>query len=129
METLETIRKEISDFAKSKNPEDIRITYEGCIFCVYFNNFHLNLPFGGRRDRMKDYLDDIRFATRRGEVLRVFYANIDRIVQEAGIDLELLRRLQADSKRIIVRENLFKLTLPAYLILRNRGYNKTDLTS
>ena len=118
------IRKEIADksaeLANRGVPEDEREA-------LFFNNFHLNLPEGGRERNHKDYLDDPRFNKAGGQTLRQFYDDVSRVVEGFGLGYPI-RDIQP-AKKLDVRRKLFELAFPVYVKLREMGYTHKDLVA
>ena len=94
---------------------------------MYFNNFHLNLPGNTRRVSLKDYLDDPRLKKEAGKTPRQFFSDVDRALQETGVDMVKLRELMQRYKELEVRKKIFKLVFPAYVRLREMSYTRRDL--
>jgi hypothetical protein len=127
MKELE-IRKEIKEFLDTLPPT---IPFEEREENYYFNNFHLNLPGkSSKRNNMEQggYLDDSRLVRGNGKTLREFYKDIDNALEESGINLIQLEELMKDASSLETRKKIFKLCFPAYVLLRQRGYTKSDLT-
>lgn len=120
----------------------------------YFNNFHANLPGGVYRrmyDNSEQYakvLGTMRLkGVLKGNTLREFHAEIDRIIEEEDISVDEIVRLQEEklkclSGRVIARDDsdmirynelhleLLRLTLPVFAQLLLAGYSDyPDLTA
>ena len=63
---------------------------------LYFNNFHLNLPGGGREDNLQDYLDDPRLVKSSGQTLRQFFADMHQAVEISGV-ADRIKELQPNA--------------------------------
>ena len=97
--------------------------------CIYFNNFSSYLPFGIRRKQAEflEGLDSPKYAV-AGKTLRQFYRDIDQAIQEEGIDIGQIERLQ---QRVIgdikAKGELLRLVIPVFIRLRQMGYSYEDL--
>jgi len=118
------IRREIAvqvvKFAEMGIPEEERMA-------MYFQNFHLNLPYGGRQNNLQKYLDDPRMSKQNGKSLRQFYIDVNATTTEIGVGVEI-RRLQLNSRDLAVRNQLFEVAFPVYVALRGKSYTHRDLT-
>jgi hypothetical protein len=115
------IAQKVAQFTEMGMPEEQREA-------MYFNNFHLKLPYGEKRKLLAAYLDDPRMACQNGKTLRQFFQDVDTAVQEAGIDSQV-KKLQPESKHLDTRRKLFDLAFPVYVRLRGMGYTHKDLAS
>jgi RimJ/RimL family protein N-acetyltransferase len=107
----------------------------------WFNNFREDLPGGSRRTTIEsDYpgLDRKMFLTdtkssdlKRSQTLREFWATIDRVIEELGINLqELIDARKKWSGLPDDKKNYgphLDLMIPIYLRLLEIGYNDHDL--
>jgi hypothetical protein len=93
----------------------------------YFNNFHLNLPGKNRRVSLQGFLDDRQCSPVAGKTPREFFADVDKALQELGVNLEKLAELMTNYKELAIRKRIFELTFPAYVRLREMGYTAKDL--
>lgn len=105
-------------------------------FCLYFNNFNFNLPFGGRRNVLSEKCLDSKEGNHKGNTFRQFYQDVDKAIAQAGISLEKLKILPKqivqlsgvdDDLSMAKRRELMELILPVYVILREQGYTHYDL--
>lgn len=95
-----------------------------------FNNFFTNLPGGGRRNFPDDILEKSYESSHLGKSGKEFFADIDAIIKELDISVEEIERLQTEYNRKgswdLLRD-LFILTIPVYVKLREKGYTHHDL--
>ena len=95
----------------------------------YLNNFHGHLPGGYKRgldSSQKSSINDAIASERRRDQTRgEFWATIDTVIQELGIQPEAI--IQARNK--LKPTGITHLILPIYIRLRELGYNHyPDLT-
>ena len=104
---------------------------EDFAYRLYFNNFNLRLPFGGRREQREEAGQlDQPFNDGSGRTSREFYADMDDAIAERGLDLEKIRVLQQEGKRDVRKmRQLFEMTFPVYVMLRSMGYTRRELNS
>ena len=98
-----------------------------------FNNFHNNLPYGPRRsfERHLEISDQSRIKSTQ------LHKDIDRAIEETGLDYKEIQKLYFEYKDIDNREKpkektrrrveLLKYAAPAYIRLRSWGYGKKIL--
>ncbi len=104
----------------------------------YLNNFFSKLPGGFHRQIIPENELDIcsrkRYHGERhnhsdlflDQSPRVFYATIDSVVEQCGLDPVKIRTMQEEKND---RRELNNYAQPAYVELRLLGYNHHDLTS
>lgn len=96
----------------------------------YLNNFHCRLPGGLYRTLGADFLDAPSLSPGasprlRRMTLRQFYALIDGLIAELGLNVERILALQAAESR-----EIYDYTFPLYVRLREEGFKHyPDLTS
>ncbi|MDE2489275.1 MAG: hypothetical protein KGM24_00400 [Elusimicrobia bacterium] len=96
----------------------------------YLNNFHCRLPGGLYRTLDPDFLDAPSLSPEasprlRTMTLRQFYALIDRLIAELGLDVGRILAFQAAESR-----EIYDYTFPLYVRLRAEGFKHyPDLTS
>jgi len=131
MEKLEaTIRAEIEESTRdysTRYPEDS----EDLAYCMYFNNFHLRLPFGGRRALLEQSgMMDLPLLDGGEKTNGQLYLDMDEVIEEVGLDLARVETLQPEAKRNIhKRRELLELAFPVYVGLRERNYTRSELNS
>jgi len=91
---------------------------------------------GLSESELQDYYSD-RSDKRLNQTPEQFYAEVDRTVQELGMDMTLIQKtinIFLHDSRVESCENSLELSkildeflAPVYVALRNRGYNKADL--
>lgn len=129
MGTREEIEQEIKSRLETYLREEGSIYDQDTKYCLFFNNFNLNLPCPPTRRIVLEerYLDDIRMA-RSGRTMRQFYADIDEAIEVCGINTKQMEVLSAQGKNDLrKRRELFDLMFPVFVELRARGYTQSDL--
>jgi len=114
MANKEIIEKEIEE-RKQKWGEDW--------WSKYFNNFAANLPFGWRRD--------YKHLTKEEKIQ---YKRIDEVVEQSGIDMEKLKKLQEainahKPNGTEILKEIYQLAFPAYIKLREAGFSHYELVN
>ncbi|MEK7644336.1 MAG: hypothetical protein AAB390_03485 [Patescibacteria group bacterium] len=99
----------------------------------FFNNFYLILPIGRRKfsDEIMDQIlaSELCSEKRKGQTLREFFAVVDKVAAELGIDADAIRIQQGILAGANPQESkFFELLRPIYVRLREVGYNHFDLT-
>lgn len=129
---IPTLRQELQAHIERLNALP-RMPQGDLAYYLYFGNFNLILPGGCLRaeggnkkwaqivatEKPKVGSDLIKTQT-YGE----FYQTIDSVLEEEGISIEEVKRLNTKPSR-----ELFELTSPAYVRLREIGYSEYDITS
>lgn len=97
----------------------------------YLNNFHCRLPGGLYRKILEEEDLDRPYAREgasrrlRAMTPRSFFALIDRLIGELGLDIGAILRLQDAGTR-----DIYEYAFPVYLRLREKGFKHyPDLTS
>lgn len=130
-EQIETIvRAEIEASMKdylARYPQD----GEDLAYCIFFNNFHLSLPYGGRKELLEQSGDlDIPKVDGGKRTIRELYSDMDEIIEERGLDLNRFKVLQQEARKDIhKRRELLELAFPVYVMLRELGYTRKELNS
>ena len=127
----ETVQAEIKTSMRdylAKHPED----EEDLAYCIFFNNFHLKLPFSGRREMLEQFggTPDEPLVDGGERTCREFYSDLDDLIAERGLNLDKIRILQQEGRRDIhKRKQLLELAFPVYVMLRKLGYTRKELNS
>lgn len=92
----------------------------------FLNNWFSNIyPYGFRTYDPSDkrYSSEYRSLLRNTKTEREFITEVNKVVEECGLDFEKIGKLQKYGPYQKINE----YTLPAYIELRLRGYNHYDL--
>ena len=103
-------------------------------YCMYFNNYHLRLPFSLQRETLKNYREH-KFSEDSEKTFGQLWDDIDILIEKCEIDIDKIKTLvtnvegnkQTSEKHLIERKELFELVFPVYVGLKLIGYTNPEL--
>jgi len=124
-DVIKDVVSELEAFVQRSSQD---VSDEATRYCLFFNNFNLNLPcLPSRRGGTQPFLDNPEMSKENGKTLRQFYDDIDKAIGVCGIDTQLMTQLASQSIDMEKRKELYELILPVYAELLAEGYSVHDL--